>query len=686
MKITVLFVLLLVLKAFCQDPEIIPPDTMGTDAPNGTVSLETSIELNPTITVEGNVTEIVTTEVNVTEVVTTEVNVTEIVTTEVNVTEVVTSEVNVTEIVTSEVNVTEIVTTEQGTEVPPTEVNMTATEEITLPSGLSAEQLNSNCIYGTLLFNGKCACWSGAFGPTCEMGPESVTCGTLIQNPWDSSNSTLSLDNSYPKNLDSQPDRDFCMDISNHPSCSSWGIVQPLRTLNPPRLESANFLNNNLNILISQPMVNGRADIEVFLNDDKLFSTFPICSYPNSDFILKQVTGCNDVWNFSIPWDQAIQCGWKLLNEEGYRTYRGQVIVHNHEWLSNINEFRFIQSVLRIKIRFQVFISISFNSFVYSQPNLRSGITQQIISVNLGESATVQLTTLLNYPYMLTNGTLVLYPEEKIQNVSSTFSNDLCAENNNNGAECKQRWNIQLLLNNDTCTLDGNYRMNFTEACSDTSIQCPLDGTLVSIDFTLVSENFCAEISIDIGLYGTIKVYESADFLTIRNSFIQGKTAYFLVEVSSDQNTQPYNDSSASILFSSVSLVTVSLRVDVSNVILRLYQNGTLAEETYDSGINEIKRSNGNSVGFSFIFTEGLISALNATSKTQITVGAEVLVTYNFGSSENSTKRELMAEGEQEKTTFSTTNTLDTSSNNEDSNIGNVLIVSLLLVLITFFF
>jgi len=667
MKITFLLVLLLVLKAISQPGN--GPNTGAGNSNTGSVEMATNITLN--VTVE------TTTQVNVTEVVTTQENVTETISTEINITATTT-------VPSTEFNNTEFNNTE--TTFNNTEMNSTSSETSISPSGLSAAQLNSSCIYGTLLFNGYCACWSGAYGTTCEMGLEQVTCGTVINNPWDNSNNSSSgLSLSY-LNLDSQPDRDFCMDISGSPSCplSSWGQVLPLSTHNPPTLDSATFQNNSLNILISQPMVNGRADGAVFLNSEKLYSQFPFCSYPLSEYIFKQVDGCKDQWNFSIPWNEAIQCGWTQVQEEGYKTYRGQIIVHNHEWLQNINEFRFIQSVLRIKIRFQVFVAVSFESFVYSSPNLRSGITQQVIAVNLGEEAIIQLTTLINYPYMLSNGSLILFPQGKVENDTITTTDTTCSGT----GDCKQRWNIALFLNNDTCTLDGAYRMNFTETCSDTSINCPLEGYPVAIDFSLVSENFCAQITIDIGLYGSIKVYSGADFTTIQSSFIQNRTAYFLVTVSSDQNQNLPANSTANILFSSVTLETVTLRImGSSNNILRLFQNGSAADNTYDSNIQAIQRSLGNEIGFSFMFSDSLVSALNATIKTQITVGAEVLVVYNNGGS--STKRGLMAGGGQEKTSFATTNELDSNTNNnnnENSNIGSVLLGSLLLVLMSMLF
>jgi len=578
-----------------------------------------------------------------------------------------------------------------GSEFNNTETEFNSTGPINTqpsPNQLPGSQLNSSCIYGTLLFNGQCACWSGAFGSNCEMG-DSVTCQKIISNPWSNVNSSSNLlSNSY-QNLDSQDSsRDFCMNINNHPSCpsySSWGVVQPLSTMNPPRLDSATFHLNTFNILISQPMVNGRADGAVFLNDINSFQSSPFCVYPLSQYIFKQVDGCRDVWNFSLPWDQAINCGWKVVNEEGYRTYRGQVIVHNHEWLENIKEFRFVQSVLRLRVRFQIYVKINLGSAVYSAPNLQSAITRQIISVNLGDSATIELTTLLNYPYCLSNGDLILTPQGKVEN--STF-NQLDVYKNNNG--CLQRWSATLFLSNGTCTLDGAYRMNFTEICSDSSIKCPLSNTPVSIDFSLVSENFCAEITIDIGLYGTIKIYGDAGFTSRRGAFISGTINYFLLELNSDSNASPYNPSNAAYLLSKTILQTVTIRMG-EDCIIRLFENGTVADNDYGSGITEISRPEGNIIAFSFNFTDSLMDQLNCSSS-NVTLGADVQVNYATTTGGSSTKRWMLAaQSGQEKTTLSTTAPIDNGNNNaqessNNNNFANMMFVSLGVVLFAILF
>jgi len=144
--------------------------------------------------------------------------------------------------------------------------------------------------------------WSGAFGKECLAGPN-AKCEKIISDFW-----AIEADvstNCYPGGeLDViNKGRDFCMNFVNEKTCPSytnWGIVEALDTLSPPQLDSASFFGDNFTIIVSQPMVNGRADGAAFLNNDVLDSTHDYCVYPISDYIFKETDGCRDIWRFGI--------------------------------------------------------------------------------------------------------------------------------------------------------------------------------------------------------------------------------------------------------------------------------------------------------------------------------------------------------------------------------------------------
>jgi hypothetical protein len=316
---------------------------------------------------------------------------------------------------------------------------------------------------------------------------------------------------------------------------------------------------------------------------------------------------------------------------------------------------------------------VTFYTFFYFQHNIYADITKKIFAFIFGEAALFQLTTVIRSPFRLADGVLVLTPPGKIDTFATTGTSESCG-----GDRCVQRWNQALHLSNGTCTLDGQYRMNFTKTCSDAS-NCPLSDTekTAAVDFNLVSENFCAEISVEIGLYGSIKIYDDSNFQNARSSFIVGTRAYFLITINSDANANPYDDNTASIKFSDTILITVTIRVEGYNDIVRIFESGHVSSDDYGSGIQSIDRSEVNMVGFSFMFTLRLIEALNCTGKVKVTIGAEVQVNYLSG---NSTKRAILVnENGSEKTSVSTTNELDTTESHGNNAV--VIIGSLFFVL-----
>jgi fibro-slime domain-containing protein len=535
-----------------------------------------------------------------------------------------------------------------------------------------------SCYWGTLRFGGHCACWSGAWGRHCIM--DKAVPKTQIRNPW---KPTDRLQLIYP-NLDiSMYSKSFWRDFSNHPTCpdiKNWGIVQDLKTLSPPQLDDAHFNNQRLNIWVSQPVVNGRADGTCFLNLPLLNMSNPDCTYPISSYIAKQVDRCRDVWHFDIPWNIASKCGWDITQEEGFQVYKGQVIIHNYEWLDNFTEWRSLQAVLRIKLCFQKFISVvNENITVFNQPNLSAAITRQIVAINLGEPAIIELVTVISNPYKLSDtASITKYPTGKLQNYTIEKPEDC----NPSDAKCKQRWNLILQLTPETCTLDGDYRVNFTRICSSCPGNDP-SSSLAIVDFILTSENFCAEITVEVGLVGNLTAFEDEKFEKQRSSWTVGSRAYFLVYVNSELNR---NSSNPVVTFSQTKLITVHVRSNSNTSLpIRLFEFGNPTfDPTNDPkvDIKEITRTDKNYVGFSFVFTQELISQL---SKDQpYVVGAEVQVTYdNTGTK----KRAILQSTGDELKRFSSNVTFrndtgkDTDTGDSYLAIVNIILMFLLALL-----
>jgi hypothetical protein len=239
-----------------------------------------------------------------------------------------------------------------------------------------------NCNYGTLRFprNGKsyCACWSGAWDRSCTMDNANYT--TAITKPW-AQGAITRWERIADLDATNMASRDFGKNWVGHPTCpniNNWGTVEDLATKNPPSMEAAFFDNARLNIRVSFPMTNGRAETVAFLNDIATNVTHPYCTYPISNYIYKEVIVCKDVFHFDIPWELAQNCYWKITQEETHQVYKGQVILAFQEYLESITEWRFTQSVLRIKLRFQRFVAVTLvnDVAVFNQPNATAAITR----------------------------------------------------------------------------------------------------------------------------------------------------------------------------------------------------------------------------------------------------------------------------------------------------------------------
>jgi len=358
-----------------------------------------------------------------------------------------------------------------------------------------------------------------------------------------------------------------------------------------------------------------------------------------------------------------------VSQDEGYLIYKGQVIVHNYEWIEEITEWRFIQSVLRIKIRFQRFISVHIESnlTLFASFNFNAHITRQIVSLTQGSPALVEIVTILQYPYKLSNGSLTLYPSTKIQSSNTNFED--CSGYQNN--TCKQRWRISLHLAPDTCTLDGDYKMEWKRMCDSslTDAMCPISNNnlTASANFKLKSEDFCAEIRVDVGLIGSLASYEDSQFLLTRNSWTVGRRAYFLVKANSDLNSEPYNDATAHIKFSKTDLITVSIRSNKTGSIpIRLLENGNPV--TYEPSedpfaqVQKIPQTAGNTVGFSFVFTPQIVTLLSSKN---IIIGAEVLVTY-----EDSSQKRILLESGNDRIFYATSVSVKDQEDDKSSTIA----------------
>jgi len=363
---------------------------------------------------------------------------------------------------------------------------------------------------------------------------------------------------------------------------------------------------------------------------------------------------------------------------------------------TSIGEWRIIRAVLRVKIQFQTFVAVTTTTpaTIYNTIIQNAAITEQLVAINLGSPAVVQIGTTVDWPYFLYSYDMKVYPANKIQNYTKITSDCVSTQ----GQLCRQRFTTNLTLTAQTCTLDGTYSLNWTMGCGSdvTAANCPLSKPadfIASIQFGLTSENFCAAITVDVGVVGNIRSYNDSTFDTLpsQTAFIVNRLGYFLVKLNSDLNTPKDSSGNASpdlyqiggsgtvLTFASVTLYQVTVTPSVGNPV-RIFDNGTavvFAAGT-DPSTNCVaisKYSNGtslpvNEVGFSFNFSRTLASSLTKNGQTSFTVTAEVIGNY---ANANGKKRGIETSTGADSSSYTTTSTLNDDGTGPTATGTNVV-------------
>jgi hypothetical protein len=191
---------------------------------------------------------------------------------------------------------------------------------------------------------------------------------------------------------------------------------------------------------------------------------------------------------------------------------------------------------------------------------------------------------------------------------------------------------------------------------------CPLTGNLkTSVDYKIISENFCATIEIDVVLIAKIKVYEDKAFTLIRTAFIVGASAFFKVELDSELNGNPNTNRADDIIkFDWTKITEVHFIVKDSNgkqqTALTLYKNAVTSvsvQAAINFEIIKVDSAAHEFAGFSFVISRKLIDlaaeavagkGLPANSKFTFTVNVVSQVGYTDTSS-GSGRRKRLIEG-----------------------------------------
>jgi hypothetical protein len=231
-----------------------------------------------------------------------------------------------------------------------------------------------------------------------------------------------------------------------------------------------------------------------------------------------------------------------------------------------------------------------------------------------------------------------------------------------------------MYLTEGTCTLDGTYVDNFTAVCGNIT-NCPNTNYQEAHGFayTLKSENFCAEITVDVGIVGNIRSYDNATFDAYppKNGFTVEKRAFYLVKVNSDLNTPKNLDQTPSadlyvvggvgtvVAFSSVRVKQVTLKLLPSLSSIRIFSNFLPVDffaagypADYKTDCKQVTAfENGtilpqNMIGFSFLFSREIATANNLVKNGKVSFIVIADIRANYADSTNKKRMMLATNGE----------------------------------------
>jgi hypothetical protein len=257
-----------------------------------------------------------------------------------------------------------------------------------------------------------------------------------------------------------------------------------------------------------------------------------------------------------------------------------------------------------------------------------------------------------------------------------------------------------LNLKRDTCTLDGVYTYNFTVNCGECCLtNCSLSSNpadyFFNVEFRLRSENFCAEIVVDIGIAGNIRSYENDSYVGAKAAFTVKTRAFYLIKVNSELNLPKaangtvdpdlYDPSNPGhvVSFSKVELVRVVLvsengseliiwnnkaAVDYSKTPDKIDYKTLCQSHTTKAGGANLPE---NSVGFSFVWSRE-VANVPRSKKLSLLVRATVQVTY----SNISKKRYILQTTGSDETGFNQTSDIDDDGTGPDTTLPTTDVIT----------
>jgi hypothetical protein len=280
---------------------------------------------------------------------------------------------------------------------------------------------------------------------------------------------------------------------------------------------------------------------------------------------------------------------------------------------------RLTQHVIPLQVQFQKFIDVSTNITVQSPVRLLVAVTRQEVASNT-QNAIIEVTTNLLYPYKLTAEQLGLTPSAQYPGMTFQIvevgDSALCP--NTPGSACTQVFRINIVIAGN-CQISGAYGINWNLTCQLDPVSgarpasCAIqNGAQASAAISILSEDFCAKVSVKVAISGALSSFDSASYLVPKTQFIVNQTSYFRAEVQSPDATL------TSSVVRSVKLVSGAEQI-------LLYSDGSSA---IPEAAFQLDQNGADFAEFFFTLKDSYITGIGQDSSKQYSVVARIDVTF----------------------------------------------------------
>jgi len=331
-----------------------------------------------------------------------------------------------------------------------------------------------------------------------------------------------------------------------------------------------------------------------------------------------------------MPWALTNDnCGWVLDSSDlEYFTYNSDMTIQHHDLIDPFNGRtgqqpveRLTQHVVPLQVQFQKYIDVTSEITVQSPVRLLVAVTRQEVAADT-QTAIIEVTTNLLYPYKLSAEDLASIPNATYPGMQFSISEvgDVALCPNVAGSACTQIFRISIVIGQGNCQITGAYGINWALNCQadpnngNRVAACAIEtGASSSADISILSEDFCAKVSVKVAISGTLSVYDSNAYTTPKTNFLQNQTSFFRADITSP------DASLESATIQSVKLVSGQQQI-------LLFSNGSISIAASNFALGS---SGSDFADFNFVLHSSYINGIAVDSSKTYQVIARVDVTFS---------------------------------------------------------